>query len=99
MLLPGHHISELQYAQCLHKCTVSGLHNLSHCPGDACTVKVRKKLFQGTGLLLSTKYSDYKWVKVAKLCEYWPELNAATFEKWYTVNVYTEVYSITLCLT
>lgn len=58
--------------------------------------KVRKKLFQGTGLLLSTKYSKNKCTKVAKLCKYWPELNAATFEKWNTINVYTEVYSITL---
>lgn len=53
----------------------------------------------GLGFFSPTKYSNKKRIKMAKLCQYWPELDAATFKKRDTINVYMEMYSITLSLT
>lgn len=36
---------------------------------------------------------------MAKLCQYWPELDTTAFEKQNTINVYTEMYNIILSLT
>lgn len=61
-----------------------------------------KKIFnivlKWTRLILATKYGNNKWIEMASLRQYWPELETTAFEKGEAINIYKNVHVITVTL-